>query len=50
MAWRGEVEDGTGWGGLVPSKAERLADEMQAALERDLQAVMRGALLSADGA
>lgn len=35
MAWRGEVEDGTGWGGLVPSKAERLAEDRQAALERD---------------
>jgi hypothetical protein len=23
MTWRGEVEDGTGWGGLVPTKAER---------------------------
>lgn len=25
MTWRGEVEDGTGWGGLVPTKAEREA-------------------------
>ncbi len=23
MSWRGEIEDGTGWGGLVPTKAER---------------------------
>ncbi len=23
MTWRGEVEDGMGWGGLVPTKAER---------------------------
>ncbi len=23
MSWRGEVEDGVGWGGLVPTKAER---------------------------
>lgn len=29
MAWRGEVEDGVGWGGLVPSKAERLAEKRQ---------------------
>ncbi len=26
MSWRGEVEDGSGWGGLVPSKAERDQD------------------------
>ncbi len=35
MSWRGEVEDGLGWGGLVSTKSERLAEERQAALERD---------------
>ena len=35
MSWRGETEDGIGWGGLVPSKAERLAEERRAALEKD---------------
>ena len=35
MAWRGEVEDGTGWGGLVASKAEQRAEAQQAALEKD---------------
>jgi hypothetical protein len=35
MTWRGEVEDGTGWGGLVASKAEQRAEAQQAALERD---------------
>ena len=37
MAWRGEVEDGTGWGGLVASKAEQRAEARQAALEKDAQ-------------
>jgi len=31
MTWRGEVEDGTGWGGLVPTKAEREAEKAAAA-------------------
>jgi hypothetical protein len=35
MAWRGEVEDGTGWGGLVSSKAELRAEARQVELERD---------------
>jgi hypothetical protein len=25
MSWRGEIEDGAGWGSLVPTKAEREA-------------------------
>ena len=37
MAWRGEVEDGTGWGGLVASNAEKRAEARQAALEKDAQ-------------
>lgn len=37
MAWRGEVEDGTGWGGLVASKSEQRAEARQAALEKDAQ-------------
>lgn len=40
MSWRGEVEDGTGWGGLVPTKAEREQDRRDAAFK-----VMREALL-----
>ena len=35
MAWRGEVEDGTGWGGLVASKSEQRAEARQEALEKD---------------
>ena len=35
MAWRGEVEDGLGWGGLVASKSERREEARLAALERD---------------
>lgn len=35
MAWRGEVEDGMGWGGLVASKSERREEARLAALERD---------------
>lgn len=35
MAWRGEVEDGIGWGGVVPSKSEQRAEARQAALEAD---------------
>lgn len=35
MAWRGEVEDGTGWGGLVASKSEQREEARQAALEAD---------------
>lgn len=35
MAWRGEVEDGTGWGGLVSSKSEQRAEARQAAIEKD---------------
>lgn len=31
MAWRGEVEDGDGWGGLVPGKAERDQERREAA-------------------
>jgi hypothetical protein len=37
MAWRDEVEDGTGWGGLVASKSEQRAEARQAALEKDAQ-------------
>ena len=37
MAWRGETEDGIGWGGLVPSKSEQRAEARQAALEKDAQ-------------
>lgn len=37
MAWRGEVEDGTGWGGLVASKSEQRAEARQTALEKDAQ-------------
>lgn len=37
MTWRGEVEDGIGWGALVPSKAERAASRIKA-LERQLEA------------
>lgn len=35
MAWRGEVEDGDGWGGLVASKSEQRDEARLAALERD---------------
>ena len=35
MAWRGEVEDGSGWGGLVSSKSEQREEARLAALERD---------------
>lgn len=35
MPWRGETEDGLGWGGLVASKAEQRAEARQAALEVD---------------
>ena len=28
-AWRGEVEDGLGWGGLVPTAAERRAEKAE---------------------
>lgn len=35
MAWRGEVEDGLGWGGLVASKSEQREEARMAALERD---------------
>ena len=35
MAWRGEVEDGMGWGGLVASKSEKREEARLAALERD---------------
>ena len=35
MAWRGEVEDGLGWGGLVASKSEQREEARLAALERD---------------
>ena len=37
MAWRGEVEDGTGWGGLVASKSEQRAEARRAALEKDAE-------------
>lgn len=37
MTWRGEVEDGTGWGGLVASKSEQRAEARQSALEKDAQ-------------
>lgn len=29
MSWRGETEDGSGWGGLVPTKAEREAEAIE---------------------
>ena len=35
MTWRGEVEDGTGWGGLVASKAELREEARQEELEKD---------------
>ena len=35
MAWRGEVEDGLGWGGLVASKSEQREEARLTALERD---------------
>lgn len=35
MTWRGEVEDGTGWCGLVASKSEQRAEARQTALEKD---------------
>lgn len=35
MPWRGETEDGVGWGGLVASKAEQREEARQAALEKD---------------
>ena len=35
MAWRGEIEDGLGWGGLVASKSEQREEARLAALERD---------------
>jgi len=41
MAWRGEVEDGLGWGGLVASKAEQRAEARQAALEKNAQRYLK---------
>ena len=35
MAWRGEVEDCTGLGGLVASKSVQRAEARQAQLEKD---------------
>ena len=35
MAWRGEVEDGMGWGGLVASKSEQREEARLSALELD---------------
>lgn len=51
MAWRGEVEDGTGCGGLVASKSEQRAEARQAALEKDAQRYRkwRAAYTSPDG-
>lgn len=31
MSWRGETEDGLGWGGLVPTAAERAEERREAA-------------------
>lgn len=33
--WRGETEDGTGWGGIVAIKKELREEARQAAIERD---------------
>jgi len=33
MAWRGEVEDGLGWGGLVASKSEQREEARLAATQ-----------------
>lgn len=44
MAWRGETEDGIGWGGLVPTKAERDA-ELAKATQRSKMLAMEAALL-----
>ncbi len=35
MPWRGETEDGVGWGGLVPTKAEREQEVREAKLLAD---------------
>lgn len=37
MSWRGEVEDGGGWEGLVPSKSERREEARMEALKKDAQ-------------
>lgn len=46
MAWRGEVEDGLGWDGLVASKSEQREEARLAALERD--AALLAALAKGD--
>jgi hypothetical protein len=35
MPWRGETEDGVGWGGLAASKSEQREEARQSALEKD---------------
>lgn len=40
MSWRGETEDGAGWGGLVPSKAE-LREEAERARSAAVVAQLR---------
>ena len=44
MSWRGETEDGIGWGGLVPTKAERDAKRAETA-QRSKMLAMETALL-----
>lgn len=44
MSWRGETEDGIGWGGLVPTKAERDAERVEAT-QRSKMLAMETALL-----
>lgn len=44
MSWRGETEDGIGWGGLVPTKAERDAERAEAT-QRSKMLAMETALL-----
>lgn len=41
MTWRGETEDGIGWGGLVPSKAERAQEAREERVRQRLAAAQR---------
>ena len=37
MTWRGEVEDGSGWNGLVPSKAELEQERREVAYKQRIE-------------
>lgn len=46
MSWCGEVEDGSGWGGLVPTKAERELEASEAHRRREAKALAMSTLNS----